>query len=60
MYTECLTSHLGFGHKLDEILTVASKRYSYNTNSLSQSKSAIEAYVTGEHGKPREGKIGND
>jgi len=43
MYTECLTSHLGFGHKLDEILTVASKRYSYNTNSLSQSKSAIEA-----------------
>jgi hypothetical protein len=42
MYAECLTSHLYLGHKLEEIFTVASKRYSYNTNSLSQTKSAIE------------------
>jgi hypothetical protein len=42
MYTVCLTSHLCLGHKLEEIFTVASKHYSYNANSLSQSKSAIE------------------
>jgi hypothetical protein len=43
MYALCLTSHLCLGHKLEEVFTVASKRCSYNTNSLSQSKSAIEA-----------------
>lgn len=43
MYAECLTSHLCLGHKLEEAFTLTSKRYSYNTNSLSQSKSAIEA-----------------